>query len=312
MLNLKTWIPVLIAFFALVAIACGAVATEAAPAADSGSGDAANTQQASDANDAAGSSVTAAQRNSAVESAPETASGGLDEACVQRVLGRAATGFAGVSAAERDAIFAQCSGTQEEQLNRQFAGGRGADFLENIDAACLAEITGSEDLNLADLSLEDRQRVFTECAPEGLARGPGRPGGGFGGAFAGLGDLLGGCVTEALGETPENLFGLEPEQLAAITEACGDQLPEGFGDFQALGPDGAGGFGGRGGDGGGFFGGGPRGGTDGAPPAGGRGAFGGGGFDLTSPCVEEAVGHPVTGRGDLGPDDFQKIQAACF
>ena len=38
-----------------------------------------------------------------------TADGGLDEACVQRVLGRAVTGFSDVTAAERDAIFQECS-----------------------------------------------------------------------------------------------------------------------------------------------------------------------------------------------------------
>jgi len=303
---MKTWIPVIVAVFAVVAIACGA-AISSPPV-----------ESVSDGSETPGAPPPAlspaTQGHTAVQPAPETASGGLDEACVQRVLGRAATGFTDVSAAERDSIFQQCSGDEEEQLARQLTGGRGDDFLDAIDVACLAGITGSEEFNLGDLTLEDRQRVFTECVPEDFARGQGgsgRPGGAFGGrlggAFTDIGNLLEGCVTEALGETPENFFGLEPEQLEAIAEACGGQLPEGFGDFPAFGADGTGGFGGLrgqggpGGVGGGLFRGGPAGRplADVVP------------FDFSASCVGEVLGHPVEGPDDLTPDDFRMILANC-
>ena len=301
-LKSNTWISLMIAMFAVVAIGCG-TAISSAPVASVSPEPTASAQQAS----------SPAPTPEDADPAAAATDGGLDEACVERVLGRVATGFSDVTAAERDAIFQECSGSEEEQLTRQFTGGRGGDFLDAIDVECLAGITGSEEFDLAELTLEDRQRVFSECVPEDFDRAQGGRGGfnARAGAFAGLGELLEGCVTDALGETPENIFGLDPEQFAAIAEACGDELPEGFGDFSGFGADGAdgfGGFGGRGGaggDGAGGFGG-----------FGGRGGAGGGGggfrgIDFSSTCVSDAVGRPVEGPQDLTPDDFQKILASC-
>ena len=101
------------------------------------------------------------------------------------------------------------------------------------------------------------------------------------------------CVTDALGETLENFFGLEPEQFAAIAKACEDELLEGFGDFPALGVDGVGWFGGFGGRGG-------------AGAAGGSRVIG-----FSSMCVSDAAGRPVEGPQDLRPDGFQKILTSC-
>ena len=219
------------------------------------------------------------------------------------MLGRAATGFGDISAAERDAVFEQCSGTQADRLTRQFATGGAGNLLDNLEEACVTAITGSGELDLAQLTLGQRQELITECSPEGFQAGRGGFGGGrAGGDFAGPGDLLQGCVTDALGETPENLFGLTPEQLASIAEACGDELPEGF--VEGL----------QGGAGGGFFGDGAGrpGGFGGGQPGidGGRGGFGG--IDFASECVTRTLGRTVTDRGDLTPAESQQIFAACF
>ena len=258
----------------------------------------------------ASSSDSASTANSSVPttgSAP-AADSGLDEACVQRVLGRAATGFADITAAERDAVFQQCSGSEQDQLTRRFATGGAGDILENLDQACVTEITGEDELDLGSLSIEQRQEIFTECAPEDFQGRPGGDrfgGGGFtGGALAGIEDLLAGCVTDALGETPEDLFALDTEQLAAVSEACGDELPDGFDRFQQ-GDFGGGGFGGGDGGDGGFGGGGF-----------GGGQGGGGGFgtdlDFASECVTSTVGRPVTGPGDLSRAELQQIFATCL
>jgi len=271
-IDTKNWILGSIALLIVIAVACGAE-----------------------------SSITPASSDSQpTSSSPAVTEGdsGLDEACVQRVLGRTATGFGDISSAERDAVFEQCSGTESDRLTRQFTTGGGGNLLENLDAACVTEITGQDELDLGQLSIEQRQQVVTECAPEGFQRGA--PGGrDFGGGFADFSSILEGCATEALGETPESLFGLTPEQTEAITAACGDELPDGFGGF--------GGFP-QGGDGGGFFGGGLRG-QDGGRE--GTGGFGFRGFDFSSDCVTSTVGRPVTGPGDLTQTEFQQIFANC-
>jgi len=251
----------------------------------------------------------------AAGSAPAAGSG-LDEACVQRVLGRAATGFADITAAERDAVFEQCSGSEQEQLTRRFATGGAGNILENLDEACVTEITGEDELDLASLSIEQRQEIFTECAPEDFQRRPGGDrfgGGGFtGGAFAGIEDLLAGCVTDALGETPEDLFALDTEQLAAVSEACGDELPDGFDRFQQ-GGFGQGFFGGGdGGFGGGGFGGGGDGGFGGGGFLGGEGGGFGAGLDFASDCVTSIVGRPITGPADLSRTELQQVFASCL
>lgn len=259
--------------------------------------------------DTSDSSTTTADAVPTAESSAPAVDSGLDEACVQRVLGRAATGFADITAAERDAVFQQCSGSEQDQLTRRFATGDAGDILENLDQACVTEITGEDELDLRNLSIEQRQEIFTECAPEDFQGRPGGDrfgGGGFtGGAFAGIEDLLAGCVTDALGETPEDLFGLSIEQLAAVSEACGDELPDGFDRIQ------------QGDFGGGFFGGG-----DGGF---GGGGFGGGGFlggeaggrfgadlDFASECATSTVGRPITRPADLTRVEIQQIFATCL
>ena len=266
--------------------------------------------ESSDSSTSVGDATSAAESSVPAAGSAPTADSGLDEACVQRVLGRAATGFADITAAERDAVFEQCSGSEQEQLTRRFATGGAGDILESLDEACVTEITGEDDLDLGSLSIEQRQEIFTECAPEDFQRRPGGDrfgGGGFtGGAFADIEELLAGCVTDALGETPEDLFALDPEQLAVVSEACRDELPDGFDRFQQagfgqgfFGGGGDGGFGGGGFGGGGFLGG------------EGGGGFGAG-LDFASDCVTSTVGRPVTGPADLTRAEIQQIFATCL
>jgi hypothetical protein len=274
--NFRKLALVVFSMLIIIAIACEAEVS-GTPASSS---DSSTSQASTSSSDSADSA----------SSAPDS---GLDEACVQRVLGRVASGFGDITAAERDAVFEQCSGSEEEQLNRQFAAGGAGNLIANLDEACVTRLTGDSELDLASLSLEQRQELFTECSPEDLQGRPGGDrfgGGGFArGAFANIEDLLAGCVTDALGETPGDLFGLSPEQLAAVTEACGDELPDGFDEIQ------------QGGFGGGFFGGGGGGfGRGGGGFGGGGGGFGGGGdsgfgagLDFTSECVTSTVGRSV-------------------
>lgn len=252
-----------------------------------------------DSSDSGSASQTVASDSGQTESA------GLDEACVQQVLGRQVTGFADITASERDAIFAQCSGNEQERQQRQ---GRQLDpsgigsRLPELDQACVTEITGNADSDLTQLTAEQRQQVFSECLPEGFLGG--RTGGflGAGGVeFGGISETLQACLDNTLNEPIDSLFRLDPEQRDAITAACGDELPEGFGDtirragegFPGIDGDGAFGGGGR------FFGG---------------GLEGAGGFsplDLSSECVTNLLGRAVTGPGDISPEEFRQIFANC-
>jgi len=288
MSNFKKWSMVMFAVLIVVAVACETEASGSSLDVPSTTSDTAS--------------------NSAVNSDTASASGGLDEACVLQVLGRQVTGFADITAAERDAVFEQCSGSEQDQRTRQFANGGGGNLLANLDEACVTRVTGSDEIDLGQLSIEQRQELITECAPEGFATGRTRPGGGGFGAFRGgegfadIAELLEGCVTDALGETPTDLFALNQEQLELVRGACANELPDGFGDF-----GGTGGFGGfeRGGadDGSGFFGrtGGVLRGEGGAPT-----------LDFSSECVTTALGREVTGPGDLSREEFQQIFSSCF
>jgi hypothetical protein len=288
MCNMKKWALVMFAVLTIVAIACEA--------------------EASDTSDSAGDTPAAVSGTDSdgAGSSSATASGGLDEACVQQVLGRQVTGFADITAAERDAVFEQCSGTEQDQRARQFANGGGGNLLTNLDEACVTRVTGSDELDLGQLSIEQRQELITECAPEGFDAGRTRPGGGGFGRFPGgegfadINDLLQGCVTDALGETPDDLFALTSEQLESVRTACADELPDGFGT--------TGGF--------------QRGGTGDGLPEGGR-FFGGdggvlrgaGGFptlDFGSECVTTTLGREVTSPQDLSREEFQQIFSTCF
>ncbi len=290
MSNFKKWSLVMFAVLIVIAVACETEASGSSVDVPSTTSDTAS--------------------NSADKSDTASASGGLDEACVQQVLGRQVTGFADITAAERDAVFEQCSGSEQDQRSRQFANGGVGNLLSNLDEACITRVTGSDELDLGQLSIEQRQELITECAPEGSDTGRTRPGGGGFGRFPGgegfadITELLQGCVTDALGETPTDLFALTPEQLEAVRAACADELPEGFGGF-----GGTGGFSGfqRGGagdgiNGGGFFGGtGVLRGEDGVPT-----------LDFNSECVTTTLGREVTGPGDLSREEFQQIFSSCF
>ncbi len=233
--------------------------------------------------------------------------GGIDQNCVNQVLGREASGFGDVTAAERDRIFSECFGDDDggerpprlgDGRNRDFQFGEGA--AAAIDPECVQGITGSADGGLAQITPEQRQQIFSECAG-----GDGEAGGFFGGGFGGADGFaaqLPECFTDALGDSGGGLQGLTPEDFQAISEACGDE----FGDF--------GGFGGTGQDGGGFFGGrGGDGGTGGFRGGGGFGGGGiGGGFDLASECVTQVLGRTVESLQDITAEEREQLLQACF
>ncbi len=237
------------AFAMVAAIACGAEASGGAAAGADQAGDPpAATENVSTAGD-----VTADTAETAA------ATGGINQECVQQVLGREASGFGDITAAERDRIFSECSGSEGADDHTPPTGVFGQDHDDGGDS---------------------------------------RFGGGFfgGDGFAGQ---LPECFTDALGDGPDGLQGLSPEDFQAIAEACGDEL-RGFGGF--------GDFGGDGQDGGGFFG------RDGD---GGRGGFrGGGGFgdglDLNSECVTNALGRTVETLQDLSAQERQQLFQTCF
>ena len=189
---------------------------------------------------------------------------GIDEACVQRVLGRQAAGFGDVTTSERDRILSECTGDNGGRAGAGGVGGTGnlrfgGGGLAALDPACVQGIVGGVEVDFTQMTQEQRQSVFQECgSADGGADGFGggffgQDGdGGFGGGFSrpdGDGGFRGGffgqdgltgqlpeCATEALGPDSGDRTGLTPEDIQAITEACGD-LFGGFGGF-----DGSGGF----------------------------------------------------------------------
>ena len=269
-------------------IACGAEASGGTAAGANQADDPpAATEDVSAAGDAPGSGEDEAEA--------ATAPGGIDQDCVQQVLGREASGFGDITAAERDRIFSECSGDDGGRPprvgadgNRDFQFGGGA--LAAINPECVQGIVGGDggdDGGFAQITPEQRRQIFTEC-------GDGDGGGFLGGdGFAGQ---LPDCFTDALGDSPNGLQGLSREDFQAIAEACGDE----FG--------GVGGFGGAGQDGGGFFG---RGGDGGAGGDGGGGGFGGG-LDLNSECVTQALGRSVDSLQDLSAQERQQLFQTCF
>ena len=210
------------------------------------------------------------------------ADGGINEECVQRVLGRQASGFGDVTAAERDRILSECTG--DDGARRAGATGGfqfGGDVLAALDPDCVQGIVGDIEVDFTQMTPEQRQSVFQECGS-----GDGRTGG-FGGGLFGQDRLAGqlpDCAIEALGRTLDDLRGLTQEDLQAITAACGDQL------------DGLGGGGRFGGGAGGF-----------------RGGFlGQGGATGQLPeCVTEALRAASGDLQSLTPEDFQAITDAC-
>ncbi len=270
------------AAFAMVAvIACGAEVR---------GGTAAGAAQASDA-PAASENISAAGNDGVGPVA-----GGINQECVQQVLGREASGFGDITAAERDRIFSECSGEGDDggRPPRVGAGGNrdfqfGGPALAAINPECIQEIIGGDggdDGGFAQITQEQRQRIFAGC-------GDGDGGDGFGGGFFG-GDGFAGqlpeCFTDAFGDRPGGFQGLSQEDFQAIAEACGDE----FGDLGGFGGDG-GGFFGRAGDGG-FRGG---------------GGFGGG-LDLNSECVTQALGRSVDSLRDLSAQERQQLFQTCL
>ena len=189
--------------FAMVAvIACGAEVSGGAAAGDAPA--------------ATAESISAAE-NAGAETAAAT--GGINQECVQQVLGREASGFGDITAAERDRIFSECSGGGSDAGDHTPRTGQ---FGQDHDSGDSSTFGGGD---------------F-----------------GFGGGDRFSGQLPD-CFTDAFGDSPDGFRGLSQEDLQAITEACGDEF-DGFGGggFRGDGGD----FFGRGGDGGagGFRGGG--------------------------------------------------------
>ena len=235
------------------------------------------------------------------EAGAAPATGGINQECVQQVLGREASGFGDITAAERDRIFSECSGDDDGGRPPRVGAGGNRDFrldggaLAALNPECVQGITGGDangdangdEIGLAQLTPEQRQRIFTEC-------GSGEGGGGFGfGGGDGFAAQLPDCFTDALGDSPDGFRGLSQENLQAIIEACGDEF-EGFGGF---GGSGGGGFGGDGGGAGGFR---------------GRGGFGFGGLDLSSECVTNALGRTVESLQDITAQERQQLFQTCF
>ena len=186
--------------FAMVAvIACGAEVSGGAAAGDAPA--------------ATVESISAAE-NAGAETAAAT--GGINQECVQQVLGREASGFGDITAAERDRIFSECSGGGSDAGDHTPRTGQ---FGQDHDSGDDSTFGGG-----------------------GFRF---RAGDGFGGQ-------LSDCFTDALGETPDGFQGLSQEDFQAIAEVCGDEF-EGFGGFGGFGGGfggdggGAGGFRGRGG-----------------------------------------------------------------
>ena len=181
----------------------------------------------------------------------EASPAGIDEACVQRVLGRQAAGFGDVTTSERDRILSECTGDNGGRSGPGGVGGTGnfrfgGGGLAALDPACVQGIVGGVEVDFTQMTQEQRQSVFQECGSadggvDGFGGGFfGQDGdGGFRGGFFGQDGLTGQlpeCATEALGPDSGDRTGLTPEDIQAITEACGDL----FGGFGGV--DGSGGF----------------------------------------------------------------------
>ena len=115
-----------------------------------------------------------AQASGAQTGTPQpVAQGGLDTACVQAVLGRPATGFSDITAAEREQVFRVCSPEGPPALPGQFTpvGPGGPVISAGIDFECASETLGREVTGFQDivsLSEEDRAKVFEECSEGGV------------------------------------------------------------------------------------------------------------------------------------------------
>jgi hypothetical protein len=215
--RIKLWLVTLMAVAAISAVACGSNDTSAASEAGPNS-----------------TATAAAQVSNSDPGSPQAQTAGLDENCVQNVLGRAATGFADVTETERALILEQCSGG-----GPAFGGGAGG-FLATLPAECVEETLGRTVEDFRDITAEERSALLDACGADLPTDGRGFPGGfeqGTGGGPAGLlsqPETLA-CAEEALGRSITDATGLTQEELSTVFSQC---LP----DF-------SGGAGGRFGDG---------------------------------------------------------------
>ncbi len=212
-------------------IACG---SDSAPGASGSSGEG-----------TASSGIASGSAASDTQGEPEqSAAGGLDSACVELVLGRAATSFTDITDAERTRIFEQCSTAGPGQPGSRLAAG--------FDVECIEGVVGETETDFSQLNPEQRQAVFEECGGGdfGGQQFPGgaRPAGGAGAATEGLANLLQNeCVQDAIGRPVTDPSELNQQEIFTAIQQCSEslQLPAGgFGD--------RGGFGGGAGGPGGF------------------------------------------------------------
>lgn len=153
---------------------------------------------------------------------------GLDENCVQNVLGRAAVGFADVTESERALVLEQCGGGGPE-----FSGGAGGGFLASLPSDCIEETLGAPVDDFRDISSEDRSALLEACAADLGDVGSRFPGGislaGPGGRITGLleQEPIAACAEEELGRPVSASDELTPEEMTQIITACLPALGEG-------------------------------------------------------------------------------------
>lgn len=261
-----------LAAIAVVAIACGT---------DSNGADA-----AAGASDTANASATTVQppvtsdgvADNSESAGTTTASGGLDTACVELVLGRTVTGFGDITEAERTRIFSECSagGRGGAGIAGAGPGGFGGRFGGvGFDPECVATALGTEATDLTEMTPEQRTAVFEACGGADLAGG---------GRFGGVA-LDPECVATALGTETTDLTEMTPEERTAVFEACGGA------DFAA--------------GGGRLFG------QDGRPEGAGGPGAGGLGALFDSACIEDALSQAGDDITQLTPEDRQRLFSEC-
>ena len=126
----RRWLFVALAIAMVAVIACGTESSSGAAPAGDQAGDSATAVETVDANetDDTGETDDAA-----------AATGGIDQECVNRILGRAASGFGDVTSAERDRIFSECSGDDDGTVRPPRLGdGTNRDF--QFDGGALSAI----------------------------------------------------------------------------------------------------------------------------------------------------------------------------
>ncbi len=224
------------AFAMVAAIACGT---------ETSGGSVANAPRADDP-PAAAEDISAAGDG---DSETAAATGGINQECVQSVLGREASGFSDITAAERDRIFSECSGGSDigdhtprtGQFGQDHDSGDNSTFRFGGDGftgqlpECFTDALGDSPNGFQGLSPEDFQAISEACGDEfGGFGGFGGDGGDFfgrggdggtggfrgGGGFGGSLDLSSECVTNALGRTVENLQDVSAEERQQLFQTC--------------------------------------------------------------------------------------------